>query len=798
MASAQDVIHHGPSLQVSVQREGVVLPLARVNRLRAGDKLFVQPELETLAKGDWVLLLAQVSPTGNKVSSRYFSVQEMKGPAELEITAENQVPVIILAPQLRNLFGLYTSLSESANLLNEVLHADPQRFYDLQKVDQINQAIQALSDSLIRTVSGRKPLEAIQAAKDLAFKFGVRNLDPECFKNQLVNTECVATNIVTNKDFALPSNSDLSAMVGNKKALDLNSFLIANLRIFSEASDYLSNKYRDSYDFAPTFGRHQMQTQRIDLFSIARFRNGNIKTAYLYVPSWFSGAPPSLRLDSTRSSCFTRGQLEVKVLGRLPLINYWHGWRMDLRDPDTNEILGNITDIKFDQESGRFSFGIPGTNSWQRPVGKEINVAISGQFGFDPVQIDSVNMVLPWSDVSTAQTGIGKLTLISGEQVALQPQADPSTACLDDFALNQVDGSPLVRNTAKQPRLDIDLQNVPPGPLKLLVYQAGSDPLTIPVQVLQPKAKVQKVEHAEGEMSLTVHGQNLKRISHIALQGKGVCKPDFDWIADSPSHMRFMCEGDIRQNASLPSRAQVFHLNDEPEPIYAPLTPTAAIPRMTLVGNTPNALLVTPSEKSLQWNLDQSGVLIGEDSGLNLLLQAQPPYVLSKGSYLLQLRFKDDPETEARPIFAPLIADFPHNELRTRSPVRFDPARLPSVINPLEYRVLHKPSDQAGPWQTLGKSVIWLPDVQTASCSAQGDMLLLHGQRLDLIDAIQIPTGDTPSSEDFVTPKLVPCADGLCLSLPPVMPSKKILVRLRWVDDIVFNVRFPKLNKVCP
>ena len=211
MASAQDVIHHGPSLQVNVQREGIVLPLARVNRLRTGDKLFVQPELETLAKGDWVLLLAQVSPTGNKVSSRYFSVQEMKGPAELEITAENQVPVIILAPQLRNLFGLYTSLSESANLLNEVLHADPQRFYDLQKVDQINQAIQALSDSLIRTVSGRKPLEAIQAAKDLAFKFGVRNLDPECFKNQLVNTECVATNIVTNKDFALPSTSATSA-----------------------------------------------------------------------------------------------------------------------------------------------------------------------------------------------------------------------------------------------------------------------------------------------------------------------------------------------------------------------------------------------------------------------------------------------------------------------------------------------------------------------------------------------------------------------------------------------------------
>ena len=799
LAQAQDVIHHGPSLQVQVQRGDAVLPLAQVNRLRAGDKLQVQPEVDTLAKGDWVLLLARVSPTGNQVASRHFSVRELQAPAELDITADNQVPVIVLAPQLRNLFGLYTSLSESANLLNEVLHADPQRFYDLQKVDQINQAIQTLSQSLARSVSGRSAQEAIQVAKDLAFKFGVRNLDPECFKNQRVNTECVATHIVANKDFALPSASDLSAMVGNKKAVDLNSFLIANLRIFSEASDYLSNKYRDSYDFAPTFGRHQPQTQRIDLFSIARFRNGNIKTAYLYVPSWFSGAAPGLLTDSRRPGCFMRGQLDVQVRGRLPLVSYWHDWRMDVRDPDTRQTLAEISAISFDQETGRFSFELPDAKDGLRPAGPQVELALSGQFGFDTVLLDTVRMALPWPDATTARAALGGWrTLISGEHATLAPRDETSAACLDDLELTTPDGQPVARNPSPQPRLNADLQSVPPGPLTLVLHQAGQAPLKLPVQVLQPQAKVTRIEHAEGEDSLSVQGQRLERIARIDVPGRGSCTPSPDSGDISAARLVLVCEGNLRRNTGLPATVQVIHLNDEPAPLSVRLTPTPAIPRMALADNTPNALLVSPSNKALQWGLPLGDVLMSEDSGLSLLLQAQSPYVLSKGNYLLQLRFKDDPESDARPLSAPLIADFSHNELRTRSPVRFDPSRLPSLVNPLEWRVLHQPSEQASAWQALGRTLVWLPELQNLSCSAKGDALLLSGQRLDLIDALRVPSAADASAQALTAPELAPCPQGLCLRLPRRVPAEQVQLRLRWVDDRIFTVHLPKAGPSCP
>jgi hypothetical protein len=228
------------------------------------------------------------------------------------------------------------------------------------------------------------------------------------------------------------------------------------------------------------------------------------------------------------------------------------------------------------------------------------------------------------------------------------------------------------------------------------------------------------------------------------------------------------------------------------------LTPTPAIPRLALAGNTPNALLVSPSDKALQWGLPPGDVLMSEDSGLSLLLQAQSPYVLSKGSYVLQLRFRDDPETDARPLSAPLIADFSHNELRTRSPVRFDPARLPSIVNPLEWRVLHQPSDQAGPWQALGRTLVWLPDLQGLACSAQGDALLLSGQRLDLIDGWRITGGSNASTAEFAAPELQPCPQGLCLRLPRRMPGDQLQLRLRWVDERVFTVRLPKAAPACP
>ena len=796
-AAAQDTLHQGPALEVQVQRGDMRLPLALVNRLRSGDRLLVRPDVDTLAKGDWVLLLARVSPTGNQVESRHFDVHELKGYAELEIAADDQIPVILLAPQLRSLFGLYTSLSSSASLLDGVLRADPQRFYELQKVDQINQAIQAISRGLARSVSGRRPEDAIQVAKDLAAKFGVGNIDAECFRNQAVNTECVANNIVANRDFSLPSANDLTAMVGNKSSVDLNSLLVANLRLISQASDYLGSKYRDSYDFAPTFGRRQQQAARIELFSIARFRNGNVKTAYIYVPSWFAGGVPALAADDRRAGCYSSGRLDVQIRGRLPLAGYWHDWRMTLLDPETLKSLGETTAVRLDQEAGRFSFDPHEMADLLPSRGKQVAVSFSGLFGFDAVKLGPVRMALPWQDAQSVVSDLGGLSgLIAGERATLRLRPSMASACVSEMALTLPGGTRLRSDADSPTQLEVDLAQVAPSSLELAISQAATPPLLVPVRVLQPRARIARVEHSEWEDGITVSGERLDRIARIEI-GAASCAVDAppEQIRGQ-QQIRISCRGDVRNNVRLPDQIVVQHRDNEPGAIRLPLTKTAARPRMVVPPDIPNALLVTPSAKALQWQLAPDERFVSDDSGVSLLLQAESPYRLDRGNYLLQLRFQGDPRSDAQPLSAPLIADLSHNELRTLDPVSFRNFGLPGVLNPIEYRVLHQSSGQGGDWKALGRSVLLLPDLQSRSCSPRGDAWWVKGKHLDLIDGVRLIDPALAPGGDFSPATLVPCTDGLCLSLPRALPAATIQLHLRWVDRL-FTVRLPEVSGSC-
>jgi hypothetical protein len=800
----RDVIHHGPALDVQIERGSTRLPLALVNQLRAGDRVLVRPDSDTLAKGDWVLLLARVTARGNQVQSQHFDLAKLKEHAAIEITDDSQVPVIMLAPQLRNLFGLNTSLLESARLLDEVLRADPQRFHDLQRADQINQAIQALSRGIERRVSGQQHEQAIAAAREVAARFGVRQVDPDCFKAQTVNTECVATSIAANRDFVLPGAKDLSDMIGPRKGADLNSFLTAELRVLSQATEYLGSKYRDTYDFAPTFGRRQARGSRVELFSIARFRSGAIKTAYIYVPSWFAGPMPRLRSEDGRAACYAAGRLEMQVVGTLPLGNYWHDWLMTVTDPSDGQTLVEVEGLRFDPDSGAFRFDAGFTDIPAARRGNSVKVTLAGQFGFDPVDVEPIEMMLPLrtaSEVMKALPDTGRM--ISGERLRLALPADRAGACVTGISLVTAGGITL-RNQPETPAtIDVDLRSVAPGSAQLRIAQHGVDPIVLPVRIRPPAARIDELEHADLENSIVVRGTRLDRIGRVEI-GNLICESPvprasaLDTGADSGSQ-RLSCRGDSFDNARLPDLARVHHRDDEPPAITVPIRKTAAKPAIRLMSDSPTGLLVTPSAKALQWQLSPQETYLTEDSGLSLLLQTVAPYRLARGGYQLQLRFADDLRSWRDPLVAALIADYTHDELRTRNPVTFNRDILPSVVNPLEFRVLHQASQLASEWQPVGRSVVLLPDLDKASCSPNGDVLWLSGRNLDLIDGIRLDVpAQAAQDTGFAPPQFDPCPNGLCLRLPPgASTTGQIEVRLRWVHGRQFVVRIPPTARDC-
>ncbi len=290
-----------------------------------------------------------------------------------------------------------------------------------------------------------------------------------------------------------------------------------------------------------------------------------------------------------------------------------------------------------------------------------------------------------------------------------------------------------------------------------------------------------------------VAGTQLERVSRIEID-KVFCTAE-GAVAHptTPNTWMLSCDGDIRDNAKLPDQVSVVHRNDEPGALRVALIKTATKPRFVISEQAPNAMVVSPSAKALLWGLSPTGSYMSEDSGLNLLLQAQNPYALVRGTYMLQLRFKNDPQTEAKPMQASLIADFAHNELRTRNPVSFAQAELPSVVNPLEYRISHQPSGLSNEWQSLPRQVLWLPELQGATCAPQGDAIWVHGKRLDLIDAVRMS-----ADGDFQSAQLVSCPKGLCLNLPTSAAESQLTVRLRWVDDRLFQPNIPNIKQACP
>ena len=809
-AMAAEMIHHGPVMDIQIQRGEELLSIFQVSRLRRGDRFLVKPDMGSLAKGDWVLLLARISPAGNQVETRRFDLSQFTDYAAIDITADDQVPALMLAPQLRNLFGLYTSFTESANFLQEVLLSDPQKFFDLQKVDQVNQAITALGQGLDQMMLTRAPEQAVTAAKELAFKFGVQTLDADCFKGNLVNTQCVAANIVASKEFSIPSNSDLSSMVGQKKAADLTGFLLANVHALSQAGDFVSHKYRDQYDFAPTFGRQKGDSRLTELFSLNRFRSGTIKTAYVYVPAWFNAPAPTLSVSHARAGCWPNGQVELSVQGRLPVAHYWHDWNLTVQDPQSHQRLAQITQVSFLPEHGLLRFDPSQVPAERWPSGGVVEARLSGRFGFEFVGPLTFRLALPLrGDLRSQLQGLDRL--IAGDSASLTLGTSTTAACLDSLELT-AEGRTLGRSPGPQAQtLTVDLTHAAAGSATLTVRQRGVAPQSVSLTVLQHRAQIETVEHAELDTTLRVTGEHLDRIAFVQLD-EHRCDPLEMRESTGRDELVLSCSGDIRVNAKLSDIVTVHHRNNEPAPQRASLLKKAAPPRLQIAATT-QALLIRPSLKATRWGLTPGDRLLSDDSGLSVLLQTESGYVLPKGNFALQLRFSDDPQTAAKPIEHPLIADFNHQELRTRNPISFQGVELPSVVNPLEFRVVHYPSKVVGQWAALNRAVLLLPDLTSITCAETPDQYWIHGQHLDKIDAIDalrdapsVATTDSPAAnpdlsgpvQSLTPPMMAPirpaqldaCDNGgLCLKVSTNERQPTWRIALRWVDQRVFSVR---------
>ena len=783
------ISHMGPTIRVIVQRGTERLPIYWVNHLQKNDKVLVSTDQAKKSRNQWLLTLATLSPTGNLAQTRSLDLSEDAREVSIDITADDQIPVIVLAPEVRTMFGLHTSFSESASLIEDAIKTDPQRFIELQKIDQINHVINYLLRVLDTLLQSKKPEQAIEAAKDLAGKFGVKYIDPDCFKGNAVNTKCVAASIVSSADLAIPTEDVWSAAGPNGASVKMPTDIFAGMKLITETSTYLINKYGDNYDFAPALGQRLGTSDDIQLFTSARYKSGDIKTAYIYVPSWFDNKAPEISINSKTPSCLTKNEISASVKGNLPLLNYWHDWKLVLKEHGSNQVLGQYANVDFKPDAGLFVLSALNDQFDLSFNDQILDASLSGKFGFSDVNINAFAVILPTSNSLAPQVS-GLANLIAGEQVKLAIKNQSSNACVEQLNL-QVSGTPLPNTASTALELSVDLSKTEPGPATLEILQYGAPKQELPVTILKRRAHLQKITHHDLENLLAVTGDNLDRIDSLLLNGKQTCHED-EVTGTIQGSKNFFCPNELVQNAALPDRVTIKYKEAEPAAFDFPITKIAARPHMVASGN--GAVVINLSATALQWNLSPLDQFISEDSGVSMLLHAFGGYKLSRGTYQLQLKFSDDPLTEATPLLIPLMSDLTHNELRTKKPLTFEAASFPSVVNPIWYRVVHQPSGLSGDWQMLNRSAIYLP--QLTALSHAGDTTLIHGAQLELIDSAGADLPEPPAHADaYPKIKLAQCERELCLELNEVVTTNRLKVKLHWIDNRIFEVSFPQTQE---
>jgi hypothetical protein len=448
--------------------------------------------------------------------------------------------------------------------------------------------------------------------------------------------------------------------------------------------------------------------------------------------------------------------------------------------------------MTFVPEKGLLSVNVNKIAEVLASFGTAAQARLSGRYGFERFVLEPFAVSLPAQGDLQKQL-IGLDNLVAGDKATLW--FTDGGDCVDHVAIVSGGRAEVAAGVPGTRGVEINLKNVPAGPATLTVAQFGMVQQSIPVQIMQPRARIDKAEHFDLEAEIRVYGENLDRVDAI-MAGEIVCTPNVEEIPIPSQQMRrFACPQGMTDNGQYTSQVTITYLQNNPPPQDFALSKLGARPHMR-VGGGKFALVPTLSPKAVQWGLGLTDALFTEDSGVSLLLQAQHGYRLQRGTYFLQLRLDEDPITEQAPITVSLMADSRHNELRTRAPVSFHGVQLPNIINPVWYRVLHHPSGLTNEWQTLNRAVVSLPSFGAVTCEASSKRLLIHGKQLDYIDwasnNVTTTSHDATPLENTLA-EMIRCENGLCLGIEKLGDGGHLKTKVHWIDDRVFDVTFPSV-----
>lgn len=770
---------NGPKLEVKVTHGDQTLPITQVPNLAAGDKLWIHPDFPDGQAARYLLVAAFLRGATNPPPEKWFFKAETwnrKFNAEgLTITVPEgaQQVLLFLAPEtggdfktlmgaVRGRPGAFVRASQDLN----------QASLDRSRLDAYLNAVRKINETDPEKLKEISPL----LARSLDIK-----IDPECLSKAIDEIAPCLTekegNLVLDDGHSTSIVEALTSGPAGDLAMQASSTPQAGFGFYSpyvasviDIARIMDSFHTAEYQYIPALAAQSGDALALKLNTPPSFHNPK-SVLVIALPAIEAAQPPPLHpVDEKQVYCAQNTTLALPVDGAPLVFSTGYARHLMLH---LEAASGKSVDLPLKPDAVKGGLTVDTKPLAGTVVGTDVKASIRGEWGFDPFTGPVIH--LQGAHEQTWQIAAAdENALVVGRDDTLHLEADDAS-CVEGIQFKNADGKE-IKATWKlvkpnQVEVTVPLKDAKPGPMTLMVNQAGMDkPEDVAVHTFAEAGHLSSFTLHAGDHQGTLEGTRLDEVASLTMKGIEF-KPGTLSSAQGTDELPMEATNAKAASAlkSGETLKAVATLRDGREvPLEA--TVDSARPSVTMIGKSVEVDGEADNVEATS-NIQLSGENeLPQNAKLLFSLKAGTPQRFSRDEKI-EVATVDGSASTMLTLASGLTLQDARTALATLDPAK---AFGTSGFGPLQFRVVTE-NGVKGDWQPLA-TLVRLPSFQMLQCGPSPAVACkLTGSNLFLVDSIS-------QNQQFTNPVLVPDGfPGRVLQVPHPGDDGQLYVKLR--DD---------------
>ena len=762
----------GPSLRVSVGRDGVTLPLSETPNLAAGDRLRIVADLPAGQAARYRMVLAFLRGATNPPSKGWLIDAQTWKPKDATIDAVvptgAEQAVVLLVPETGGALGAVTA----------AIRGRPGAFVRVSQVLNQSMLDRARLAAFVDGIRGLGPAELAETSPRLAQSLAVK-LDTDCLLRQ---PDARAACLTQGGDAAVLADGQTSSIAQTLAgapadvAMQLSSTPQAGLGYYSpyigvirDVARILGAFQSAQLQFIPALSVQHGGSTALLLNAVPSFRKPQ-SVLVAALPGIAPAAPPPLVAKDDAALCATQPAPVLRVAGAPLVFATAYARNMALR---LRTKAGATIDLPVEAQAAKGGYVVDSAGLAGKTLDPAMEGVLHGSWGFGTFDGPRFRLVAPagrtWQVVDGGSLVVGRETplLLSGS----------AAACVADVSIGDGDGHRPVAWTAQGEdhlALKVPLTDAQPGPVTIAVQSHGVEaPQRIVLRAYAEAGRIAGFVIHAGDRAGVLEGTRLDQVARLELGG----------VAFEPGSLDRVAGTDRLAMSTDSAAVGALHVGDvrvarvvrrDGRAVEVKITIAPPRPQVVLIGTTvARSGAPAPVPTTLQ-----GAELMPQDGRLTFSLKGEGATRFS-ASDTVELMAATTGQTVTLPLHLQ-DAGVAIGELDAQA------AFGGSAYGPIRFRVVQ--ADVAGDWQPL-TTLVRIPRLEALTCPAAGGACVLKGAGLYLVREIRTSSSGAAAGDP---PTQVP--DGFTGSTiaVPRAPGGRLFLTLRDAPDAIVVIGGPR------